>query len=100
MDYMNDPRLNGEHQFNSAKNKDNVCTHLTAVMADSSGSGCAYITPHGTACGNQVVEDGEGCDCADGSESCTYCTACTLVEGKVGHLLCLDVVVCFLFWIV
>ena len=76
MDY-GDGTLNGEYQFNTKFRKTEICTTIDRVV-----NTCPYFLPYQKECGNGRVEDGETCECTDGSKECLFCKNCMLTAGK------------------
>jgi len=76
MDY-GDGTLDDIFQFNTQFRKDEMC----AVMRQAVANQCSAITYYASSCGNGVVEAGEDCECASGTD-CAYCSNCQLSAGK------------------
>lgn len=43
---------------------------------------CPYIDDYVPICGDRILDEGETCECADGSISCRYCNNCRLDAGR------------------
>lgn len=79
--FAQDGRIDGEWQFNTEKNKANICTdHLGPLITVDT---CAAITAYVAECGNGIVEGTEQCECQDKSATCSKCLNCMLTNGAV-----------------
>merc|ERR1719421_280776 len=76
MDY-GDGKLNGEYQFNTQYRKGEICATIDRVV-----SSCKHFSAFEAKCGNGIVEEGEECECENGTD-CKCCSKCKLDSGAV-----------------
>jgi len=76
MDY-GDGTLDGYYQFNTPFRRKEVCDWLQTLASE-----CKFFKVLEATCGNRLLEGGEACECADGSQKCEFCCGCRLQKGK------------------